>query len=575
MAHLGVTVALIAIAGYFLFRPPSAEIMRFQVSPAEKTIFASPIGVPGGANGGTISPDGKRLVFSAADAAGKTLLWVRSLDSLAPEPLNGTDGGSFPFWSPDSRYVGFFDANKLKKIEASGGPPQTLCDGGSSRGGTWSSDGVILFQPQIGGPLFRVSAEGGQPVAVTSVDESPGTHRWPYFLPDGRHFLFRIDGSAAENTGIFIGSLDSSETKRLLGADENAVYAPAGYVLFTREGTLMAQRFDADRLELVGEPFPIAEEISRDPGVRLAEFSVSTNGILTYRSGGNLTTQLTWVDRAGRKLQSVGPPGNYSRPMLSPDEKRVAFTRADGQQDIWILELGREVLSRLTFSPENDDSPIWSPDGSKIAFASSRDGGGVYQKTATGAGPEELLLKSGAGANVNHWSPDGKYILFFRAAARTNQDIWILPLTSDRKPQIYLQTEFIEGEAQFSPDGRWIAYTSNETGRFEVYVQPFPTTGAKYQVSTSGGRQPFWRRDGKELFFVSDDRRFFAVDVQTGSTFQVGTPKFLFNMQANVTNTRNSYHPSADGQRFLVNMLLETASSPITVVVNWTAALNK
>jgi Tol biopolymer transport system component len=539
-------------------------------------------------NGGAISPDGKLLAFAATDEKGMTLLWVRSLDSLAAAPLSGTVGAAFPFWSPDSRYIGFGADGGLKKIAAVGGPVQTLCECLTSvgRGGTWSTDGVIVFQPRIVGPLFRVSANGGEPEAVTRIDESRGqrVHRWPSFLPDGRHFLFFADATrtqaARERTlGIFVGSLDSGETKWLLSADEHAAYSATGHLLFTREGTLYGQRFDVKRLEVSGEPFPIAQDISRIPG-SLAAFSVSASGTLTYRTGGSATSRLTWVDRAGKTLGTVG---RYSMPMLSPDEKRVVFLRTDGQTDVWTLDLARDVSSRLTFTQEAESSPIWSPDGSRVAFASLRGGRwGIYQKSAAGTGSEERLLEQPELTGLqtpyaNHWSPDGKRILFFfnKVASPGDTDLWLLPLSGDRKPEVYLQSEFYENEAQFSPDGRWVAYASNETGRYEVYVQPFPASGAKWQVSTSGGRQPLWRRDGRELFFVADDRRFSAVNVLAGSTFEVGTAAQLFSMQANLMNQRNSYHPTADGQRFLVNMLLDTDASPITVVVNWHEELKR
>jgi len=353
------------------------------------------------------------------------------------------------------------------------------------------------------------------------------------------------------------------------------MYAPPGYLLFTRESTLLAQRFNAERLELSGEAVPVAEGIPLDGGNRLSAFSVSNSGALTFRTGGSAATQLTWFDRNGKQVGVAGLPGNYTTPALSPDEKYVAVTRADAQSDIWILELARNAFSRFTFSPAADADPVWSLDGKMIAFRSLRDGPAIYQKPSSGAGQEELVVRVPGLNALNHWSPDGKYLLFFATNAKTGTDIGVVPLTGERKIQWVIQSEFNDFETNFSPDGRWLAYSSIETGRYEVYVQPFPANGSRWQVSTTGGRQPSWRRDGKELFYATDDRKLYAVDVRTGPAFQVSTPKLLFEMRTNTINQRNSYAPSADGQRFLVNTLVEGASSGITVVLNWTEALKR
>lgn len=551
-----------------------APVTRFQVSPPEKSSFVSPLGVPNGVNGGTISPDGTRLVFTATDPSGRPLLWIRPLDAFVARPLTGTDGASFPFWSPDSRFIAFFATDKLKRIDAAGGPTQTISDlpPTGARGGTWGTSGIIIFA-SANSPLYQVSAEGGQARLVTSLDESRKeiAHRGPSFLPDGRQFLYHVSSSSPEATGVYIRSLESGTARRLLASDTTALFVPPGFLLFIREGTLLRQRFDATRLELMGEAILVAEQVSSQ--TNLGAFSASSTGVLTFRTGARPTTQFAWLDRAGRVLETVGRPGVYQHPALSPDEKRLAFTRYDDQAagDIWVLDLSRQALSRFTSAAGKEDMPVWTPDGLGLIYNSNQQNSiSIVEKSAAGIGAEEVLLKTGGDMVTNDTSPDGKSLLYFPVVA---PDIFALPLTGDRKPVPVVQTPFIEAEVQFAPGGRWIAYTSNEAGRNEVYVQPFPPTGARSLISTTGGRQPMWRRDGRELFFVSDDQKFYAVDVRAGSTLEFGTPRFLFDMPANVFNARNSYVPSRDGQRFLVNMLLESSTSSISVVTNWTAEL--
>jgi hypothetical protein len=385
--------------------------------------------------------------------------------------------------------------------------------------------------------------------------------------------LYWVRGSSGAERGVSVGSIEPGfASRRLLASDTNAVYAPPGFLLFVRERTLMRQKFDADRIELSGEVTPVADQVLVSPEYGLGAFSTSANDVLTFRSGANVSTQFAWFDRTGRLLETVGPPGNYRTVGLSPDEKRLAFVDVN-QSDIWIQDLSRETRSRLTFNP-GAGSPAWSPDGTKIVYRSTQDGGSVFEKNASG-GSEQLLLRAAING-PSQVSPDGKLLLYFATpAGQQVQDVFAIPLTGDRKPIPIVSTPFAEGEPQFSPDGRWLAYYSIETGRNEVFVQPFPTTGAKWQISNSGGRQPLWRSDGKELFFVSDDRKFYAVDVNPGSAFDYGAPRFLFDMRADVFNTGKSYAPSRDGQRFLVNMLLNNASSPINIVLNWTAGLSK
>src|SRR3989454_155521 len=382
VAGIAILIAAIAVTISHFRRPPTElHAVRLFVPPPEKTSFGS----------FAISPDGLRLAFAATDASGKTLLWIRPLDSINAQPLSGTEEATQPFWSPDSRFIGFFAGGKLKKIEVTGGPTQTLCNVTLSRGGTWNRDGVIIFTPGTLEPLYRVSAAGGEPTPVTTLDKSrqETSHRWPYFLPDGRHFLYTVFGGP-ESQGVYVRSLDAKENRRLLSAvNSDAAYAPPGYLLFRREATLMAQAFDADKLQLTGDPFPIAEQVGSDASTFQTFFSVSQTGVLAYNSGGSGKTQLAWMDRGGKQNGLVGPPGNYLRPLLSPDEKRVAVDDVDlqGNRDVWIIELGRGNPSRFTFDPAIDVAPVWSPDGSRIVFGSNREGTlnllNLYQKPAS------------------------------------------------------------------------------------------------------------------------------------------------------------------------------------------------
>ena len=580
VATAAIMVALFLAVAYFRRALPETRPIRFFISPPEKTTLAGSIAV---------SPDGKQLAFVTTSPGGSTSLWVRPFESLDAGALPGTEGAMHPFWSPDNRFLGFFAEGKLKKIRVEGGPPQTLCEVFDARGGTWSRDGVIVLSPNPGDRLYRIAETGGAPTPVTTLDPSrqENSHQWPHFLPDGRHFLYLVWSGQADARGIYIGSLDSKETKRLLGTDWGVAYARGpserGYLFFLRGKTLMGQAFDAKEGRIRGEPFPVAEQVWYDETVPgLASFSVSENGVLAYRSGGIRTRQLVWFDRAGRPLGSVGPPGAYRDPWLSPDEKRMALARIDpqtGTQDIWLFELSRGVTSRFTFHPSDDATPLWSPDGSRIIFSSSRDGApNLYQKVSSGAGSEEALLKSDVSKYPTGWSGNGRYIVYANWDPKTKWDLWVLPMFGEQKQKSYLQTEFDTFQAQFSPDGRWIAYASNESNpRYEVYVQPFPLSSGKWQISSNGGAQPSWRRDGKELFYLAPDRRLMAVEVKTGSTFEPGTPKALFQTQVTgLVDARNHYVVSGDGQRFLVNTIVqEASSSPITVVVNWTAGLKQ
>jgi Tol biopolymer transport system component len=578
---LGLMAAMPFAIAHLRRAPEDVRVLKLSLLPPEKANIAG-AGLPSLA----LSPDGRRLAFSAV-SEGKNLLWVRALDSSSAHPLPGTEldsGVSSPFWSPDSRFIGYFAGGKLKKIDVSGGPPQTLCDAsGGSRGGTWNRDGVIVFASGPFGPLYRVAAAGGTPVAVTALDQSRSetAHRWPYFLPDGRHFIYFVRSAQPEIGGVYVGSLDAKETKRLLPSTLNAAYASPGFLLFIRNETLMAQRFDPDALQLTGDPFSVAEHVAYNLGLGRGSFSVSENGVLVYHAGSGQINQLVWFDRGGKQIGSLGAAGLYYTLWLSPDERRAAVSligTQTGTSDIWLFDLTRDLPSRFTTDPAQDTNPLWSPDGSRIVFSSGREGvSNFYQKTANGAGNEEILLKSSEEKWPDDWSSDGKFILYQTFNPKTNWDLWTLPMSGDRQPAPFLQTQFNEQQAKFSPDGKWIAYTSDESGGPEIYIQTFPTSGGRWRVSAGGGCQPSWRGDGRELFYIAADRKLMAVDVKLGTSFETGVPQPLFDTRVlTLTDFRSHYAVAADGQRFLINSTIEeTRASPISVVVNWNAGLKR
>jgi eukaryotic-like serine/threonine-protein kinase len=589
VAAVALLVAMWFAIGRFLSAPVEVGSIRSSVLPPEKSAFYF-MGTFGGPV--IVSPDGRRLAFVATNADGKNLLWVRSLDALDALPLPGTEGAVFPFWSPDSRLIGFFSDGKLKKIEAAGGTVQALSEAPQGRGGTMNADGVILFTPDVRAPIYRVSATGGPGTPVTQFESDPlgSTHRWPYFLPDGRHFLYLVlrPGGGSKTDGIYVASLDRKMNKFLLRASSNVVYAQ-GYLLFSRGSTLMAQPFDATHLELSGDAFPLAEQVEYDSLLWRGVFSASQNGILAYQGGGTeqVGTQFLWLDRAGKQIQAIGEPAFYFTHNLSPDGQKLAVQVTDWQRkssDIWTYELLGGTRNRFTFDSSidaYDSNPIWSPEGSRIVFASNRNGHfDLYQKASSGGAKEEVLLQSDADKFPTSWSPDGRFIAYNSRDPKraTTGDIWILPLSGDRKPFPFLSTNFEKNNAQFSPDGRWIAYSSNESDKFEIYVAPFPGAGDKWQISTHGGFFPVWRHDGTELFYVAPDNiTFMAAELKTkGSTFEVHTVRPLFQHQVR-TLGGNPYDVSGDGLRFFVNSIprAEQNPAPITLVTNWTASLHR
>jgi serine/threonine protein kinase len=585
--RLGWSVAVLVFATLALLhlmeRSPEGRVTRSTILPPEKLNFSTTFG-----GHIALSPDGKLLAFVSRDTASQTRLWVRPLNALTGQALNGTDGASFPFWSPDSRFIGFFADGKLKKIEASGGPPQTLCDATGGRGGTWNEKGTIVFCPSGGVfPLSRVSAAGGVPVAITKLDSSVSqtSHRWPYFLPDGEHFLFSTRtsfGGVGDGDGIFVGSLDTTFVpRRLVNSGSSAAFAN-GHLLFAREQTLMAQPFDLKTLSVVGDAVPIAERVYFESFTSKTSFSTSQNGTLVYQTGTSSSgIKLVWYDRSGKQTNTINKYSVFNDLRISPDGKRIAVSQFDDKNrntDIWLYDISRSFWTRFTFDAAGERWPIWSPDGNSILFASDRKKrNDMFQRAASGAGGEELLLESNLQKYPSDWSRDGKLIAYTTLDQKNREDIWILPMKGDRKPFLFLQTEFSETRATFSPDGRWIAYQSDESGRLEIYVRPFPGSGGKFQASTNGGLRPRWRRDGKELFFLSLENKVMAAEIKLGAAnVEVGAVLSLFPINPFGGGGRDIYDVTGDGQRFLVATPgVEESSAPVTLVANWNAELKK
>jgi len=576
--RLAVVAPIAAIA--FVLLGIAYLLHHFQVAIEEKTVTTLSVLPPENAtfsvgNAPMVSPNGRLLAFVAGGS-----LWVRGLSSLAARPLPGTEGvdegAGEPFWSPDSRYLAFFANGKLKKIDVTGGPVLSLCDAALGRGGSWSQNDVIVFAPNDRSGLFWVPAAGGMATAITELDGASleTSHRLPWFLPDGRHFLYTAWSTPA-NTAIYVGEIGSRKRKRLLTVFSNAVYA-SDHLLFMRGRTLMAQPFDAGKAELSAEPVAVAEQVDYSGNVGTQGlFSSSQNGILAYASNVGGSLQLTWFDRSGKSSGTIGDPGLINSPRISPQGSTVAVSRLDmetGFYNLWLYDLARGTASRLTFGAQsNDVGPVWSPEGDRIAFSSSRDGAyKVYQKNTGSTAEETPLDVSGYNKHVSDWSTDGRYIVETVHDPQTGFDIWVLPLFGDRKPFPYLRTVFDEVPDRISPNGQWLAYESDETKRWEVYVDSFPTPGSKHQVSANGGSTARWSRDGKELYFFDLDSKIMAVAVRADSKFEAGVPIPLFETKPNsdleVSNTG----------RFLIPTQIKAAGTlPITVMMNWPAGLKK
>jgi Tol biopolymer transport system component len=528
-----------------------------------------------------LSPDGRRLAFVAAPPGGKLSLWVRPLDGLAAQPLDGTEDADFPFWSPDSLSIGFFSDGKLKRVDAAGGAVVTLCDASpNGLGGTWNRDGTILFGLPSR-PIHSVPDSGGAAQPVTKLDTSrhETTHRYPHFLPDGRRFVYlaaNLAGAPDDPANrIKIGSIDGGADRPVLPASSSAIYV-SGHLLFVREGNLLAQKFDPKTLATSGTPQPIAQRVEMSLFFwRWGLFSATENGLVAYSSALQTSSRLVWLDRFGREAGSVGEPAPYSSPRLSPDGRLLAVAIVDSARnkpDVWLYDLGRGVRTRLTSGPSDNSAPVWSPDGSRIVFTSDRKHqGDLYAKPVTGHGGEEPFLEGEGQRFADDWSPDGKFLAVEIREPRGERKVSlsIVPASGEKTPKVFLQRSVDFGEARFSPDGRVLAYTSEESGRSEVYLGALPGPAAAVQVSPNGGSAPRWRRDGRELFYLAEDGALMAVDVRTAGAPEASVPRKLFVPHPRALD----YDVAADGQRFLIVASGAESSPPITLVQNWTAGL--
>jgi len=562
---------------------PRDQVLRLPLNPPEggQFIFGNSVG------GIALSPDGRTAAFIAS-GNGKHGLWVRPLDGTTDRLIAGTQRASYPFWSPDSKSIAYFTTNKLQRIDVEAGTISTICETPMlGRGGSWDGDGNIIFGSLTAG-LFRVPASGGTPSPLTTTDASRGEvfHRWPQFLPGG-HFLYLAQGDKPENTGVYAASLAKpGERVRLLASDMSALYAPGGdgkgYLLWLRGGSLVAQEFETGTLRLTGEPHVVANPVARISSLGQMQAAVSPSGVLLYSSA-NTASQLTWLDRAGRPLGTLGEPGEYTTFQLSKDEHSVAASRdRAGGSDLWLMQAERAITSRFTFGSNVNFYPVWSPDGRTIVFTSGAPLN-LYRKDSSGAGNEERITQSPNSQLATDWSRDGRWILYHEITPGTQRNLWILPTgpggkpSPEAKPKIYLQTRFDELWGRFSPEAppRWIAYESDETGRYEVYIQAFPEPRGKFQISTGGGQYPQWSAGGRELFYVSPDDKLMAVSLKIGTdSVTPSAPREMFPLLM-PENGWCSYQASADGQRFLVRAAPGQGVQPLTVIVNWPAVLKK
>ena len=576
--------ALAAIAIFSLRRTPSEPVViRSAILPPEDAEFFS-LDIEGGAP--AISPDGKLLASSVRDKNGTVQLWLRSLNSQIGRMMPGTEGAGHPFWSPDSRSIGFFAGGKLKRIDADGTSLQPICDVSSSpRGGSWSRDGVMLFAPNVFGTLRKVSVNGGAPAAISELDmkNNESGHRWPQFLPDGKHYLFFLRSFDRERTGVYEGALDSKEHHLVVSTPYRAIYVPQGFLLYMRHGTLIAQHFDAEKGILSGEPIPTPDPVAFLPMNSDAMFSVSDNGVLAFypKPKSAIGWDLSWYDRQGKRIASIGQDF-FAGPAVSPDGTKVAAAIFDKEwfnSDLWILDPARENKTRLTFGPSTG-GVVWEPDGRGLIFSLAQNGEQhIFRKSLTGSeAPEVVLQTKGTIEIPGSICRDGRFLAYQRTdvgdAAKVG--VWILPLVGDRKPFAMVQAEFAATNPRISPDCKWMAYISAEPGQPQIYVTSFPDGKRRYQATTAGGTNPRWRADGQELFFMLPDGKLQAVSVQeAGQELTLGSPHTLFAAHG-IANRFSPYDAQADGQRFLISGVAELVSqTPLTLVANWDAELKQ
>ena len=579
---------LLGVALFLALRPapaaPHPNLVSLQIVPPQNTSFSSPISATVGVPGFAMSPDGTTLVFVAEAPGAAPTLWLRSLDRVAPRQLAGTDGAQGPFWSPDSRWIAFVADGKLKKIPAAGGPVQILTDVSTDfRGGNWGPGDRILFgSGRL--PISSVNASGGKATTVTVLDRSrlETTHRYPEILPDGRHFVYLIFGGNRDLSGLYADSLEGGAKKFLGQMSSSAIYVPPGYLLFVEGDALLGLSFDAERLEVTGQRFLVAEHVGRTSGF-LSAVSASRTGTIAYAENVAQHGRLTWIDRRGHPLEA--PPtadGDYADFRLSPDEQRLSAARVDPKTNIletWIIELSGGRTVRLPSGGSVTAGAIWSPDGKTLMYRTNRNGAIEFQqRSAQGGGNDRVVVSSAEIPSNNSfltdWSSDGRHIVF-SAVAESEFDLWLLTVGQDFKAAKLISAAGDQMHGNFSPKGDLLAYTSNESGRFQIYVETMPRSDWKRPVSTNGGYEPRWRADGRELYYLSEDRKLMAVEVGPGPSFGIPKPLFQTQIRAGVSNFRAHYVPSRDGERFLINTAIDTPPSPITVVVNWTANLKK
>ena len=522
-----------------------------------------------------LSPDGRYLAFVASGADRVSQIWLRPIDSAVVRPIPGTAHATYPFWSPSSRSIGFFTTDgQLKRIDIDGGPARTLAHAPNGRGGAWSADDVILFSPNTGDVIYRVAADGGV-VRQTKLSgpRRETSHRWPQFLPDGRHFIYFARSIDDNQSVICLASLDAPGEAIIARSNFGAVYAPPGQLLYVSEGALLAANFDVVRNQLTGDPVPLVDRVATSSNFYGA-FSASNNGVLAYASSASMA-ELAWIGRDGRRLGVAGGPGGYVDFRLSPDGRYLAVAEVEphsDRSDLRLLDLMRGANMRLTTSLATDASPVWSPDGARLVFRSNRDRKhDLYIRPALGGGEEQAFLKTPAAKYPTAWSPDGAFVVYHANDERTHNDVWAVPIGHPDQPRPLVQTEFDEMQGQVSPSGRWLAYTSNQSARLEVYVQALAPNVRKWQISTDGGSDPKWRADEKELFYIGRDGRMMSVDLQ-GAAFDPGAPRplFLLSDVSAVAPYVSAYDVQGDGQRFLVRVPIEhLQTQPLNVLAHW------